>query len=120
MTDGRVLENEGSGRTSSSLLVRVREQDPEAWRRFVDLYGPLLLRWCCQAGLQEADAADVTQEVFRSVSVAIVDFRHDQKGDTLRGWLRTITRNKITDWARRKPPGGDGAGGSDAQARLLA
>lgn len=118
MTDSRVNSGEESGKTSSTLLRRVQAQDPEAWKRFVHLYSPLIYRWCRQAGLQQADASDVGQEVFRSVLRSIADFRHDRDGDSLRGWLRTITQNKVRDFRRRQPPGGAGVGGSDAQARL--
>src|SRR5262249_13628327 len=60
--------------------------------------------------------ADVGQEVFAAVARGIDTFRHDREGDTFRGWLFTITRNKLRD--RSAPPGGVGAGGSDAQQRL--
>lgn len=98
----------------------MRARDPEAWRQFVFLYGPLVYRWCRRAGLQETDAADVGQEVFAAVARSIADYRHDRQGDSFRGWLRTITRNKLLDFARAKPPGATGVGGSDWQARLLA
>jgi hypothetical protein len=49
---------------SSSLLLRARAHDPEAWRRLVRVYGPLIYSWCRRAGLQAADAADVDQEVY--------------------------------------------------------
>ena len=41
-----------------------------------------------------------------------------EQGDTFRGWLRTITRNKVRDHFRRwgREPGG--AGGTEAQIRL--
>lgn len=104
--------------TSSSLLDRVRARDEQAWGRFVYLYTPLIVRWCLRAGLREQDAEDVGQEVFRAVSGAIAGFRHDRPGDTLRGWLRTITQNKIRDHRRRDRPHDRGAGGSDALARL--
>jgi RNA polymerase sigma-70 factor (ECF subfamily) len=120
MTGPNVPPGVTSDRTSSTLLVRIRAQDPEAWGKLVHLYGPLVYRWCRQAGLQETDAADVGQEVFRAVARAIGGFRHDRAGDSFRGWLRTITRNKLRDFARRQPPGGRGAGGSDAQGRLQA
>src|SRR5258708_36610594 len=69
-----------------------------------------------RARLQPADAADVGQEVFAAVARGIQGFRHDREGDTFRGWLYTITRNKLRD--RSSPPGATGVGGSDAQQRL--
>src|SRR5262249_45205427 len=71
-----------------------------------------------RGGLQAADAADVGQEVFRAVARKVGEFRHDRRGDTFRGWLRAITRNKILDRYRRPVPGCPAAGGSEAQ-RLL-
>jgi hypothetical protein len=35
--------------TSTSLLNRVKHQDPEAWTRLVELYGPMVYRWCSGA-----------------------------------------------------------------------
>jgi RNA polymerase sigma-70 factor (ECF subfamily) len=109
----------GSGSVSPSLLLRVRAQDREAWERLVSLYGPLVYRWCCQAGLQAADAADAGQEVFRAVARRITGFRRDFPGATFRGWLRTITRNKVLDHWRRQRQGVRGRGGSEAQQQLL-
>jgi RNA polymerase sigma-70 factor (ECF subfamily) len=119
VTDDNVKPVEAALQTSSGLLERVQANDQEAWVRFVHLYSPLVYRWCRQAGLQEADAADVGQEVFRSVAPAIGQFHHDRPGDTFRGWLRTITMNKLRDFARRGSKQARGAGGSAALERLL-
>ena len=119
MTDAGVNSGRGPGETSSTLLVRLKAKDPEAWRRFVYLYSPRVYRWCRRAGLREADAADVGQEVFQAVAGAIGTFHHDQKGDSFRGWLRTITHNKVLDFDRRQPPSASGVGGSAGQARLF-
>jgi RNA polymerase sigma-70 factor (ECF subfamily) len=67
----------------------------------VQLYGPLVFRWCRQANLQDSDAADVLQEVFRAVLFGIDSFHRTQPGDSFRAWLRTITRNKVRDYLRR-------------------
>src|SRR5262245_19507135 len=47
-----------------------------------------------------------------AVARGIGAFRHDRQGDTFRGWLRTITFNRVRDFVTRKPPGVDGFGGS--------
>jgi RNA polymerase sigma-70 factor (ECF subfamily) len=104
--------------TSLSLLDRLRDNDPEAWRRLVALYGPLVLYWGRRAGLNEDDAADLLQDVFRSVTGAIGRFRRDRPGDTFRGWLWSIARNKLRDHFRDLQRGPVAAGGSEAQARL--
>ena len=112
---------DGSGlSTSSTLLAGVRGHKPEAWKRFVELYRPLVLYWCLQGGLQSADREDVAQNVFEAVYGAINRFQHNQADHTLRGWLRTITQNKIHDSRRRGAREVPAAGGSDAQRKFLA
>jgi RNA polymerase sigma-70 factor, ECF subfamily len=102
--------------TSLSLLQRVKEQCPDAWRRLVRLYGPLVFLWCRQAGLSDHDAGDVVQEVWMGVARNISDFRRDRSTDTFRGWLRRITQYKLVDhWRDRKPLA---TGGSDARRML--
>jgi RNA polymerase sigma-70 factor, ECF subfamily len=109
-----------SGATSPSLLLRVQANQSGAWERLVDLYAPLVYHWCKRASLPAEDAADVFQEVFRSVAEHVAGFRRDRAGDTFRGWLRTITRNKIHDLFRRRAGQAAAVGGTDAQLRLLA
>lgn len=45
--------------------------------------------------------------------------RRDRPGDTFRGWLATITRNKIRDHYRAVKVRVAATGGTDAQRRLL-
>jgi RNA polymerase sigma-70 factor (ECF subfamily) len=108
----------GSLRSSLSLLARVKANDAAAWDRLVGLYAPLVLAWCRRWDLQEQDAADVFQEVFRAVATHISQFHRDKPGDTFRGWLRTITSNKVRDHFRRLGREPQGAGGTDALSRL--
>jgi RNA polymerase sigma-70 factor (ECF subfamily) len=104
--------------TSRSLLERVKANDPAAWDRLVVLYAPLVFHWCRRCDLQDQDAADIFQEVFQSVAAHIAGFRKAGAGYTFRGWLRTITRNKVHDHFRKlgREPGG--VGGTDAQLRM--
>src|SRR5262245_61938334 len=104
--------------TSLSTLSRARANDPEAWRRLVHLYSPILQRWCVRAGLQPADTADVLQDLFATVHAKLGGFRKHTPEDSFRGWLWTIARNKIRDHVRaiRRQP--RAAGGSDAREQL--
>jgi RNA polymerase sigma-70 factor (ECF subfamily) len=106
-----------SGGTSRGLLEAARARDPAAWERMVALYAPLVLHWCRQWGLHGDDAADVFQDVFQAVAAHIAGFDR-AAGGTFRGWLRTITRNKVNDAFRRRRREPPGVGGSEAQAHL--
>jgi len=113
--------NAGSGTfgsTSTSLLERVKAQDPEAWGRFTRLYTPLLYSWCRRFELTGEDTADVLQEVFRAVHAGIERFRSDRPGDTFRGWLWTITKSKIRDHFRSRQGTPEAEGGTQAYQQL--
>ncbi|HEY7427534.1 MAG TPA: sigma-70 family RNA polymerase sigma factor [Gemmataceae bacterium] len=115
---GNGVGSSPSTATSRSLLERVKADEPQAWDRLVRLYAPLVFQWCRGWDLREQDAADVFQEVFQAVATHIGTFRKEREGDTFRGWLRTITRNKVHDHFRRLGREPEGVGGTDAQARL--
>jgi RNA polymerase sigma factor (sigma-70 family) len=106
---------EQSPATRASLLVRLRDpHDQEAWGQFVQLYAPVVYGFARKRGLQDADAADLMQEVFRSVAGAAGRLDYDPKRGSFRGWLYTVTRNKIytfLDGQRRqvRGSGDDGA-----------
>lgn len=104
--------------TSPSLICRVVDRDPEAWRRITRLYGPLVFHWCRQQGLSEHDAADVMQDVFVSVARSVASYE-DRAGSSFRGWLWTITRNQIVSFLRKRTRQGAAAGGTENWHRLL-
>jgi RNA polymerase sigma-70 factor (ECF subfamily) len=88
--------------TSATLLERVRDKaDPEAWPRFVKLYAPLLFAWCRRMGLQEADAADLVQEVLALLLQKLPFFVYDPKR-SFRAWLRTVAVNHWRASQRRR------------------
>lgn len=105
--------------TSLSLLARAQARQAGAWERLVELYGPLVYHWCRQCHLPDADTADVVQEVFQAVAVHLERFRRTQAGDTFRGWLRTITRNKIRDHFRDRQHHPAAAGGSEVHEQFM-
>jgi RNA polymerase sigma-70 factor (ECF subfamily) len=96
-----------SGSTSSEMIRGIRVGDSAAWKRMTAYYSPLVYSWCRRGGLRPEDAADLMQEVFLSVWRGLEGFQREQSGQTFRGWLRTIARNKIADHFRgnsRRPP----------------
>jgi RNA polymerase sigma-70 factor (ECF subfamily) len=85
----------------------------------VDLYGPVIYRWCRRSGLEGEPAKDATQEVLAAVAGNMADFRRDRPGDSFRGWLWTITKNKVRDHFRAHRGEPEAKGGTHAQRRLL-
>lgn len=82
--------------TQISLLERIQNQeDTLRWDQFVGIYGPLVLRYCCRRGLQEADARDVVQDVLLQVSNGISEFRYDRERGQFRNWLGTLTHRAM-------------------------
>jgi len=105
--------------TSLSLLERVKARDTGAWQHLVQIYGPLVFQWCRRWDLSPEDAADVFQEVFQAVATQVSAFRRDRPGDTFRGWLWAITRNKVNDHFRDRGRQPRAAGGTEALQRIL-
>jgi RNA polymerase sigma factor (sigma-70 family) len=108
---GTVMSSDDSPLTRASLLVQLRDgANDGAWREFATLYGPVIYGFARKRGLQDADAADLMQDVLRSVANSIGRLDYDRTRGTFRGWLFTITRNKVYNFlsARRIRPQGSG------------
>lgn len=105
--------------TRVTLLTRLKDgRDGDAWREFVHLYGPVVYRFARNRGLQDADAADLMQDVLRSVARNAGRMEYDPKKGTFRGWLYTVTRNKIYNFLSSQKNRPRGTGDADAQERL--
>ncbi|MFO0944330.1 MAG: sigma-70 family RNA polymerase sigma factor [Planctomycetota bacterium] len=100
--------------TSRSLLEGAKRDEPEAWERIVRLYAPLVAAWCRRRGVREQDTTDILQEVFVAVAGHLDRFRKERPSDTFRGWLSTITQNKIRDFYRQRAKEPEAAGGTEA------
>jgi RNA polymerase sigma factor (sigma-70 family) len=107
--------------TRVTLLGRLRAtpNDPATWSEFVEWYGRKIFGWCRAWGLQEADAQDVTQEVFVNLSVRMQDFRYDPQG-SFRAWLKTVTHHAWQDYLAKQRKPGRGSGGDSDLHRLAA
>ncbi len=114
----QVSESGGSVSTSRSLLLGLKQNDSDAWDRLVELYAPLVFHWCRRLDVPEQDIVDIFQDVFQSLAKNINKFRRDRPGDTFRGWMRTITRNKVYDHFRKAGRQPGAVGGTEAYQRL--
>src|SRR5712691_5906441 len=104
--------------TRASLLVRLRDpRDGAAWGEFVDLYAPLVYGYLRKQGLQDADAADLSQEVLGAVAGAVGRLEYDPRRGAFRNWLFTMVRRKLSNWRRSQK--GRPSGGETATDRLL-
>jgi RNA polymerase sigma-70 factor (ECF subfamily) len=105
--------------TRASLLARLQDPgDVAAWQQFVDLYGTLVYAFVRQRGLQDADAADLTQEVFLALAETAGRWRYDPRQGRFRGWLYGVTRKKLARFLERRNSQPIGSGDSNANLRL--
>ena len=105
--------------TRASLVLRLRDTaDREAWQQFVDVYSPLVYGYLRRRGIQDSDAADLMQDVLRSVASAADRLDYDPQRGSFRGWLFTITRNKMNTFLSRQRRQARGTGDSATQALL--
>ncbi len=83
-------------KTSASLLLRIRDRcDESAWGDFLKAYMPLIYSYGLKHGLQDPDAADLSQETMRRVVGSIGAFEYDPVKGSFRGWLLTVARNEL-------------------------
>jgi RNA polymerase sigma-70 factor (ECF subfamily) len=77
----------------------------------VEIYGPLVYEYGRRHRLQEADAADLTQEVLRAVVQSAGEFRYDPSRGSFRSWLFTVSRTKRINLGVKgaRQPRGSGA-----------
>ncbi|NND98029.1 MAG: RNA polymerase sigma factor [Pirellulaceae bacterium] len=108
-----------SPQTRATLLLRLRDRgDGDAWSAFVRDYGPMIYRFVRSRGLQDADAADVVQDVMRSVGLAIDRLDYQKEKGGFRAWLFTITRNKLSTYFEKRNRMGP-IGNDTAQHEML-
>jgi len=99
--------------TPISLLERLRANpDAVVWQRLVDLYMPLIRGWLQRDPTLRDEADDLVQDILGILVRELPHFDHRHPG-AFRGWLRTITINRLNaHWRQRRrqpqPVGGSG------------
>lgn len=111
-------EHSGSITASTSLVRRVKSQDPDAWRRLASIYGPLVYRWARTSGLQAADAEDIVGEVFAGVLKTVERFQHDGRPHSFRRWLRTMAWRSVMKSLQKRRSRPVATGGTTAAVHV--
>jgi RNA polymerase sigma-70 factor (ECF subfamily) len=105
--------------TRASLLLRLRDpHDEAAWSQFVELYTPLVYGYARNQGLQDADAADLSQEVLTAVAGAVGRLEYDPHRGSFRNWLFTVVRHKLSNWRAAQQNRVRGTGDTDTHQLL--
>jgi RNA polymerase sigma-70 factor (ECF subfamily) len=105
--------------TSASLLERLRQApDAGSWKRLVDLYTPLLQGWLRRHLVPPDDVDDLVQEVMAVLVRELPTFHYDRQRGSFRGWLRTITVNRLRMFWRSRKTRPLATGASDLARKL--
>lgn len=80
-------------------IIQLQAGDEEAFRLLVKAYQQMVYNTCLGILQQEADAEDLTQEVFVSIFQHIKKFK---AGSALSTWIYRITVNKCMEFIRYK------------------
>lgn len=83
--------NNGSARSSASLVVAAANGDETAWAELVHRYTPLVLSVIRAHGMSHADAADVNQTVWLRL---VENLDRLVEPAAVAGWLATTTRRE--------------------------
>ena len=101
--------------TRPSLLIRIRDPgDAEGWRQFVALYGAMIYQFARKQGLQDADAADLTQIVLQAVGDGVKRLDYDPQRGSFRSWLFRVVRNQLSKFRTRQRRSIRGSGDTGA------
>jgi RNA polymerase sigma-70 factor (ECF subfamily) len=98
-------EPAAEGPADSALLIAIADQDREAFQHFYDRYAGRLLAYVQAMGRGRLPVDDHLQEIFVAVWRKAGQYRPEL--GTPEAWLFTITRNKVFDIWRARPPVGE-------------
>src|SRR5438876_2961132 len=101
------VDPEESSPTRWSLVQRLKNlNDHESWKEFFNTYWKLIYSAAMQSGLTDTEAQEVVQETVISVAKKIGSFKADPTAGSFKGWLLQVTKSRIIDQIRKRPPPG--------------
>jgi len=96
--------------TRSSLLRQLRDPaNNQAWREFLNLYRPMILRWCRNVQLSQDESQDMLSRVLLKLSRHMAGFQLNRSRGRFRGWLKTVVKREVQDfWRSQSRTPGEG------------
>ena len=106
MTPPEIPKKDGDSiATRASLLGRLKNwQDASSWEDFTKTYWRLIYGVARQAGLSDEEARDVVQETLLGVAKNIHEFESSPERGSFKNWMLNITRWRVADCFRNRPP----------------
>lgn len=91
--------------TRASLIGRLKNwEDQLSWQEFFDTYWKLIYSVARKTGMSDAEAQDVVSETMTSVAKHMPGFHYDPAVGSFKAWLLKLTRWRIIDQVRKRPP----------------
>ena len=84
--------------TRPSLLLRAQGGDQSAWQTLTTLYRPLIVGWLHYQSVPAHEIDDLVQDILLAVVRSLPSFAHTGQRGAFRAWLRSITRNRSSDF----------------------
>lgn len=98
-------DNHDSLPTRASLLSRLKDwDDQESWQEFFNTYWKLIFGAARRAGLSDAEAEDVVQEVVFTLCKKMKDFKYDPALGKFKGYLLRTTQWRVNDQFKKRRP----------------
>ncbi len=91
--------------TSPTLLKRLaNREDQEAWVRFVDKYGPLIMRFLASREHDPLEVEEIVQRVCICMMDAISGFTYDRSKGRFRSYLGAVTAHEFIKRQKERKP----------------
>lgn len=87
-------------KTRSSVILGVRQRDPERWRQFDQIYRPILSAYFHKRNLNDHDTDELIQMIYFKLLFKIDTY--DPARCRFRAWLFSVAHHQFIDWIRRR------------------
>ncbi|MCM8530938.1 MAG: sigma-70 family RNA polymerase sigma factor [Lentisphaeraceae bacterium] len=90
-------------KTSITLVQKMRNlHDEKSWDRFTETYTPYMRMIILSMGLKHHDMEDLVQSIILKAWKNLPNFDYRPDKGSLRSWLKTITKNTVFSFLKRK------------------